>query len=64
MESLFEFHFGSIEDPRTGNATRHFLSDINGLVVITILCRAEGWEEIEEFGKAKETFLRKVQRFS
>ncbi len=60
MESSFEVHFGSIEDPRTGNATRHLLSDLIGLVVIAILCRAEGWEEIEEFGKAKEPFLRKV----
>jgi predicted transposase YbfD/YdcC len=62
MDSIFELHFGSVNDPRTGNARRHLLSDIIGLVVIAILCRAEGWEEMEEFGTAKEPFLRKVLR--
>lgn len=60
MNSSFEKHFGSIEDPRTGNATRHLLSDIIGLALIAIICRAEGWEEIEIFGKARLEFLRKV----
>jgi predicted transposase YbfD/YdcC len=62
MDSPFEVHFGSIKDPRNGNATRHLLSDIIGVAVITILCRAEGWEEMEEFGKAKEAFLRNFLR--
>jgi len=62
MKSSFEKHFEEIEDPRSGNAIRHLLSDLIGLVLIAILCRAEGWEEIEDFGRAKETMLRKVLR--
>lgn len=62
MDKPFEQHFGGIEDPRTGNATLHLLSDIIGLSVIALLCRVESWEQIEMFGKAKLAFLRKVLR--
>lgn len=59
MESSFEQHFGGIQDPRKPNS-RHLLSDIIGLTLIAIICRAEGWEEIEIFGKAREAFLRQI----
>ncbi|MCB9233249.1 MAG: transposase family protein [Bacteroidia bacterium] len=58
----FEEHFGSVPDPRTGNATPQLLSEIIGLAIIAILCRAKVWEDMEDFGKAGEPFLRKVLR--
>lgn len=50
----------SIADPRMDRRKRHSLSDIVGLTIISVICGAEGWESIAEFGKAKIDFLRLV----
>jgi predicted transposase YbfD/YdcC len=50
--------FGAIEDPRS---TRNQLYSVNEILLLTlcaVLCGAEGWQDIEDFGKAKLTFLR------
>ncbi len=49
LESLF----AQVEDPRMERTKRHRLRDI----IILAICGAEGWVEIEEFGKAKEAFF-------
>lgn len=56
----FDEFFSQVPDPRNGNAKRHYLSDIIGLCVIALLCRVEGWEQVEMFGKGKEKFLRQI----
>jgi len=35
------------------------LPDILVIAVCTVICGAEGWTEIEEFGRAKEEWLKK-----
>lgn len=50
--------FGAIEDPRS---TRNQLYSVNEILLLTlcaVLCGADGWQDIEDFGKAKLTFLR------
>ena len=37
---------------------QHQLSDILFLTVCAVICGAEGWDEIEDFGHAKLDFLR------
>ncbi len=55
----FLSHFEPLEDPRINNANkRHELSDILLLSVLGVIGGAEGWTDIEDFGKAKETFLK------
>ncbi len=55
----FLSHFEALEDPRINNANkRHELSDILLLSVLAVICSAEGWTDIEDFGKAKEPFLK------
>ncbi len=55
----FLSNFEPLEDPRINNANkRHELSDILLLSVLGVICGAEGWTDIEDFGKAKETFLK------
>ncbi len=54
----FELHFSVIEDPRTDINVKHDILDILFLVVTAILSNAEGWEDIEEFGKEKEQWLK------
>lgn len=52
-----ETHFGRIEDPRTGNATQHKLIDIIAIAILATICGADGWTEIEMFGKSKQKWL-------
>ncbi|HEY4385534.1 MAG TPA: ISAs1 family transposase [Ktedonobacteraceae bacterium] len=53
LESLFAL----VEDPRLERSRLHRLQDIIILAICGVLCGAEGWVEIEEFGKAKEAFF-------
>ena len=51
--------FGILEDPRTGHAIRHELLDIIVITLCAVICGADNWVEIEEFGKAKEDWFRR-----
>ncbi len=53
LESLF----AQVEDPRMERTKRHRLQDIIILAICGVLCGAEGWVEIEEFGNAKAAFF-------
>src|SRR5450631_3242524 len=53
LESIF----AQVEDPRMDRTRLHRLRDIIILAICGVLCGAEGWVEIEEFGKAKEAFF-------
>lgn len=50
--------FGQIEDPRLDRQKRHRLLDIIGVAVCASIAGADGWAAVEEFGKAKEPWLR------
>ena len=52
-------HFAVIEDPRDEGKRRHLLIDALVICIAAVLCGADGWTEIEEFGKAKEAWLRR-----
>lgn len=51
-------YFKSLEDPRIDRAKRHELIDIIGITISAVVCGADNWVEVEEFGKAKEEWLR------
>lgn len=53
LESLF----AQVEDPRMERTKLHRLRDIIILAICGVICGAEGWAEIEEFGKAKEAWF-------
>ena len=53
LESLF----AQVEDTRMERTRLHRLRDIIILAMCGVLCGADGWVEIEEFGKAKEGFF-------
>src|SRR6266446_8714533 len=53
LESLF----AQVEDPRMDRTKLHRLQDIIILAICGVICGAEGWVEIEEFGKAKEAWF-------
>ncbi len=49
--------FAQVEDPRVDRTKRHRLRDIIILAICGVICGAEGWVEIEEFGRAKEAWF-------
>ena len=51
--------FGAIDDPRSHINKLHNLSDILLIGIISVICGAETWEQMVEFSKSKEDFLRK-----
>lgn len=54
--SLFE-HFSSLPDPRVDRTKRHVLLDIIGLSICAVICGADGWEALEEYGDSKYEWL-------
>lgn len=54
--------FAMLEDPRTGHARRHELLDIIVITLCAVICGADNWVEIEEFGKAREDWFRRFLR--
>jgi predicted transposase YbfD/YdcC len=54
LQSVFE----GIEDPRVDRTKLHQLEDIILIAILAVICGAEGWVDIEAFGKAKEEWLK------
>lgn len=57
-QSPFLIHFGQLEDPRLDRKKRHSLIDIIAITICAVIAGAEGWTDIERFGKSKEAWLR------
>jgi predicted transposase YbfD/YdcC len=55
--SLIE-HFTSITDPRVDRTRDHDLVDILVIAICALLCAAESFNDMEDFGKAKEPWFR------
>jgi predicted transposase YbfD/YdcC len=52
-----EGYFGDMPDPRVVGRCEHKLLDIILIAICGVLCGAEGWEDIEEFGESKAAWL-------
>ena len=52
-------HFSKLEDPRVDRNKKHELIDVIVLCVCAVVSGAEGWNDIEEFGRAKLEWLRR-----
>lgn len=59
LSKNFLSHFSCIIDPRKDTHNkRHRLSDILVLTLLASLCGAQTWTDVEEFGNAKEEWLK------
>jgi predicted transposase YbfD/YdcC len=56
-----ESHFKRVTDPRGPNI-EHLLMDIILIAILGVISGANGWVEIEQFGRQKEKWLRKYLR--
>lgn len=50
-------YFSDMKDPRIDRKKLHSLEDIVFISIAAIICGAEGWNEIEEYGKSKKEWL-------
>jgi len=46
-------YFADLDDPRTGENIRHIIT----IAILGTICGADGWTDIEEYGKAKQEWL-------
>ena len=53
-------HFGQLKDPRKKQGLYHPLKNIILIAMLGVICGADEFTEIEEFGKAKIDFLKKL----
>jgi predicted transposase YbfD/YdcC len=51
-------YFSELPDPRRTQGRRHKLSDILAISLCAVLCGADDFTEIEEFGETREAWLR------
>lgn len=56
--SLFE-HFSIVSDPRIDRNKEHKLIDIITITICAVICGADTWVDIADFGVAKEAWLKK-----
>ena len=64
MTRSIEEQFSQLEDPRVEGKQLHGFADILILVICAVTSGAEGWEAIEQFGKAKLQWLRQLAPFA
>src|SRR4051812_24358889 len=54
--SIYE-HFHTLPDPRIERTKLHDLHDILTIALCAVICGADGWEDMAEFGHAKYDWL-------
>jgi predicted transposase YbfD/YdcC len=52
-------YFSELPDPRRSQGRRHKLRDILAIALCAVLCGADDFTEIEEFGETREAWLRR-----
>jgi predicted transposase YbfD/YdcC len=57
MESPLKY-FAELTDPRVERTKEHLLQDILFITMAAVVCGAESWNEIEQYGKSKQEWLR------
>jgi len=56
LEAIEE-HFSKVPDPRKDRTKDHKLIDIIAIAICAVICGAEGWVDIELYGKSKQPWL-------
>jgi predicted transposase YbfD/YdcC len=58
VEETFLDYFDDLEDPRVGENTRYSVHEILLVALCAIVCGADSWRDLVEFGNLKIAFLR------
>jgi predicted transposase YbfD/YdcC len=59
LEALEE-HFSKVTDPRIDRRKEHKLIDMIVIAICAVICGAEGWTDIENFGNSKLPWLKSI----
>ena len=51
-------HLADMPEPRLARTRRHELSDILAIAICAIICGADGWVDVEDWGNAKIGWLK------
>jgi hypothetical protein len=51
-------YFDELNDPRVSRSRRHTLEDILVISICAVICGADGWTDVEAFGKAKREWFK------
>lgn len=57
LEAIEE-HFSKVSDPRVDRTKEHKLIDMIAIAICAVICGAEGWTDIENFGNSKLPWLK------
>ena len=58
VAAIFD-HFETLTDPRIDRNKRHLLHEMVVIALCAAICGAEGWADVERFGKTKLTWFRR-----
>lgn len=50
--------FAQMEDPRMDRTRKHKLSDMLAIAICAVICGADGWTDVQDFGECKEQWFR------
>ena len=53
-------HLSEIDDPRIERSKRHLLIDILTIAILAVICGADSWVAMENFGQAKFKWLKRI----
>jgi predicted transposase YbfD/YdcC len=59
LQESLQKNFSYLQDPRVERTQLHLLIDILAIALLAVISGAEGWVDIETYGKAKESWLKK-----
>lgn len=51
-------HFAQLKDPRDERGKEHLLLDIASIAICAVICGAESWTDIEQYGQSKLDWLK------
>ncbi len=57
--NVLQTSFQSLQDPRIDRTKHHLLLDIIAIAICAVVCGAEAWTEVEDFGKIKKKWLKR-----
>ena len=49
--------FSQLDDPRVDRTKRHNLTEVIAIAICAVICGANGWTDVELFGKSKRKWL-------
>ncbi len=60
--NLIDF-FNDLEDPRRNKGKKHLLTDLVAITICAVICGADSWDDIEEYGTVEFLLMTPLTAF-